>query len=98
MPFAPAAIMQILDDVFISFHCVTLSKMADNAGKVANMARILAIVHIIVGFLLICFGIADRAVEYFWTGYGCYGIWIGVWVSNACTCVYFHADQKSVNV
>ena len=50
------------------------------------MARILAIVHIIVGFLLICFGIADRAVEYFWTGYGCYGIWIGVWVSCARVC------------
>ena len=50
----------------------------------ANMARILAIVHIIVGFYLSQFGIADRAVEYFWTGYGCYGIWTGAWVSNAC--------------
>ena len=68
--------------------------MADNSGKVANMARILAIVHIIVGFLLICFGIADRAVEYFWTGYASYGIWIGVWVSNAC--FYFHADYANV--
>ena len=69
--------------------------MADNSGKVANMARILAIVHIIVGFLLICFGIADRAVEYFWTGYGCYGIWIGVWVSNAC--FYFNAAYANFN-
>ena len=58
--------------------------MAENSAKVANMARILAIVHIIVGFLLICFGIADRVVEYFYTGYGCYGIWIGVWVSRVC--------------
>ena len=72
----------------------TFSNMADNSGKVANMARILAIVHIIVGFLLICFGIADRAVEYFWTGYGCYGIWIGVWVSTAC--VYFHAARREL--
>lgn len=69
--------------------------MADNSGNVANMARILAIVHIIVGFLLICFGIADRAVEYFWTGYGCYGIWTGVWVSNAC--FYFHAAYANFN-
>ena len=58
--------------------------MADNSAKVANMARTLAIVHIIVGFLLICFGIADRAVEYFWTGYGGYGIWMGIWVNCAC--------------
>ena len=58
--------------------------MAENSAKVANMARILAIVHIIVGFLLICFGIADRVVEYFYTGYGCYGIWMGVWVSRVC--------------
>ena len=72
--------------------------MADNSGRVVVMTRILAIVHIIVGFLLICFGIADRAVEYFWTGYVSYGIWIGVWVSTVCTCVYFHADQKSVHV
>ena len=37
--------------------------MADSV-KLANMVRLLAIVHIIVGFLLICFGIADRLVEY----------------------------------
>lgn len=55
--------------------------MAVNSEKVVNMARNLAIVHIIVGSLLICFGIADRAVEYFWTGYGGFGIWIGIWVS-----------------
>ncbi len=55
--------------------------MADNSSKAANMARVLAIVHIIVGLLLFCFGIADAAVEYFWTGYGYFGIWIGVWVS-----------------
>ncbi|XP_078382680.1 uncharacterized protein LOC144665322 isoform X2 [Oculina patagonica] len=53
--------------------------MAVDSDRVINMARILAIVHIVVGFLLICFGIAERAVEYFWTGYGGFGIWIGIW-------------------
>ena len=71
-----------------------LVNMADNSVKAANMARILAIVHIVVGFLLICFGIADRAVEYFWTGYGCFGIWTGIWVSYACglSNIYFYAQ------
>ena len=62
--------------------------MADNAGRVATMARILSIMHIIVGSLLICFGIADRAVEYFYTGDIGFGIWIGIWVS--CDCLYFN--------
>ena len=58
--------------------------MAENSAKVAKMARILAILHIIVGFLLICFGIADCVVGYFYTGYGYYGIWTGVLVSRVC--------------
>ena len=49
------------------------------------MARILAIAHIIVGFLLICFGIGDRLVKFDrkcrWTGKAYFGIWIGIWVS-----------------
>ncbi|XP_078382698.1 uncharacterized protein LOC144665335 [Oculina patagonica] len=57
--------------------------MAENSAKVANMARVLAIVHIVVGSILICFGIADRAMQYYWTGYGCYGIWMGVWMCIA---------------
>ncbi|KAL9960997.1 hypothetical protein ACROYT_G029871 [Oculina patagonica] len=57
--------------------------MADYSAKVANMARILAIAHIIVGSLLICFGIADRAVDYYWTGYSGCGIWTGVWMCIA---------------
>ncbi|KAL9961003.1 hypothetical protein ACROYT_G029878 [Oculina patagonica] len=57
--------------------------MAVNSAKVANMARVLAIVHIVVGSILICFGIADRALQYYWTGYGCYGIWMGVWMCIA---------------
>ncbi|XP_078384055.1 uncharacterized protein LOC144666506 [Oculina patagonica] len=54
--------------------------MADHSTKVANTARILAIADIIVGFLLVCFGIADRVVGYFWPGIICFGIWIGVWM------------------
>ena len=51
------------------------------------MGRILSIVHIIIGFLLFCFGIADLVVAYFFTGYGAYGIWIGIWVSTVfATC------------
>jgi len=57
--------------------------MADNAGTVANMARILAIVHIIVGFILFCFGIADAVMENA-LGFVGFGIWTGVWVSCAC--------------
>ena len=56
-------------------------KMADTEAKAVNKARALALVHVIVGFLLFCFGIADLVVGYFWTGYGAFGIWIGVWVS-----------------
>ena len=48
--------------------------------KAAKMARILAIVHIIVGFLLICFGIADSFVPYFWTSFPAFGIWSGALV------------------
>ena len=50
----------------------------------ASMGRILAIVHIIIGFLLFCFGIADRVLEYSFTGYVGFGIWIGIWVSRVC--------------
>ena len=56
--------------------------MADSV-KLANMARLLAILHIIVGILLICFGIADRVVEH-WKELGglvYFAIWIGAWVS-----------------
>ena len=79
----------MVDDVFSPHLYFPLLNMAENSAKVANMARILTIVHIIVGFLLVCFGIADRVVEYFFTGYGCYGIWIGVWVSLACAYIHY---------
>lgn len=58
--------------------------MADNSAKVAKMARVFAIIHIIVGFQLICVGIVDGVVEYFWIGYVGFGVWTGVWVSFVC--------------
>ena len=69
--------------------------MADNSGQVANMARVLAIVHIIVGSLLILFGIAELVVGDPGIGYLCYGIWMGVWVSTAC--VYFRVAHAIFN-
>ncbi|KAL9961023.1 hypothetical protein ACROYT_G029903 [Oculina patagonica] len=54
--------------------------MAHNSFKVTKMARILAIVHIIVGLLLIGLGIAVYTVPYTgWEFFG-FGIWIGVLV------------------
>ena len=49
------------------------------------MARVLAIFHIVVGALLIIFGIADGVTSFdadaFWTGQIFFGVWIGTWVS-----------------
>ena len=56
--------------------------MAENSAKAAKMARFLAITQILNGFLLLCFGIADRLVPEGITGYGYFGVWIGIWVSN----------------
>ena len=56
--------------------------MAENSAKAAKMARVLAITQILTGFLLLCFGIADRLVPGGITGYGYFGVWIGIWVSN----------------
>lgn len=68
--------------------------MADNAAKAATMARVLAIVHIIVGTLLVCLGTADLLVAVFWTGYGGFGIWTGFWVSSfVCGQCLFHAED-----
>ena len=69
--------------------------MADNSDMVANMARILAIVHSIVGFLLFCFGIVNLLVGYSLIGFLSYGIWMGVWVSIAC--VYFRVAHAIFN-
>ena len=50
------------------------------------MVRVLAIFHIVVGALLIIFGIADGVTSLvtgyqFYTGRIFYGVWIGTWVS-----------------
>lgn len=60
--------------------------MADNAGSTAALARLLAFAHIMVGFLLFCFGVTDRIMDYFWPGSVGFGIWIGTWVSITEVC------------
>lgn len=55
--------------------------MADNLAKVTKL-RNLAIVHLIVGFLLFCFGIAEQVVVDFWTSVAYFGIWAGILVSR----------------
>ena len=60
------------------------------SNEVVSMARALAITHIVVGALLIIFGIADGVTAVlgdefvFIAGYGFYGVWIGTWVSALC--------------
>lgn len=56
--------------------------MADNLATAIKNARILAIVHVIVGILLVCLGIIDRLMEISIGGYICMGIWTGIWVSR----------------
>ncbi|KAL9961015.1 hypothetical protein ACROYT_G029894 [Oculina patagonica] len=53
--------------------------MAPDSAKVVNKARELAITHILVGLLLVIFGIADRFTDS-WKGDKYFGIWIGVWM------------------
>ena len=55
--------------------------MADNIAKVTKL-RNLAIVHLIVGFLLFCFGIAEQVVVDYWTKVAYFGIWNGILVSR----------------
>jgi len=71
------------------YFVVVCFKMAVSKA-VITMIRVLAIFHIVVGALLIIFGIADGVTallgyEYmFIAGYGFYGVWIGTWVSVHC--------------
>ncbi|XP_015757490.1 PREDICTED: uncharacterized protein LOC107336920 isoform X2 [Acropora digitifera] len=59
------------------------------SSAVVSMVRILAIIHIVVGALLILFGIADGITTVLGTGYmfqagnGFYGVWIGTWMCIA---------------
>ena len=66
--------------------------MADDTVKVA---RHLAIAHIIVGFAMLGFGIADRVVVGdIGVSFYDFGIWIGVWVSNVyCRSAIEHRDH-----
>ena len=50
-------------------------------AKTLKIARLVALAHIVVGILLLIFGIVDRVEGYFWTGEGCFGVWCGIWVS-----------------
>ena len=60
------------------------------SNTVVSMVRVLAIIHIVVGALLIIFGIADGVTAVrgrdgvFLAGYSFYGVWIGTWVSLHC--------------
>ena len=54
--------------------------MADYSSQATTVGRFLAIAHLFLGFILVCFGIADYATTYFFTGYICFGIWIGIWM------------------
>ncbi|XP_074607296.1 uncharacterized protein LOC141860170 isoform X1 [Acropora palmata] len=61
--------------------------MAVSNGTV-SMVRVLAIFHIVVGALLIIFGIADGVTSLatgypFFTGQIFYGVWIGTWMCIA---------------
>ena len=71
------------------YFVVVCFKMAVSKA-VLSMIRVLAIFHIVVGALLIIFGIADGITTVlghkymFAAGYGFYGVWIGIWVSVHC--------------
>ena len=60
----------------------SIVNMAENSARVAKMARSLAITQILTGVLQFSFGIADRVVPGGFTGYGYFGVWIGIWVSS----------------
>ena len=82
-----------LDDVEVT-ACADVSKMADHSITVARMARLLSIAHIIVGVLLLGFGIADGVMTTsyhysdFWSGHVYFGVWIGIWVSSYFTAIH----------
>ena len=56
-------------------------------GTTVSMVRVLAIFHVVVGALLIIFGIVDGVTslladdDTFFAGRIFFGIWIGAWVS-----------------
>ena len=61
--------------------------MADYIAVKAAEARKLAITQLIVGFLLLCFGIGEQVLEELRTRDGYFGIWAGILVSrNVISC------------
>ena len=63
-----------------SARCIN---MADNAANVTD-ARKLAITQLIVGSLLLCFGIGEQALKELGTRATYFGIWAGILVSRSC--------------
>ncbi|KAK2548969.1 hypothetical protein P5673_030717 [Acropora cervicornis] len=61
--------------------------------RTVSMVRVLAILHIVVGALLIIFGVADGVTSLtnshrltFWTGFIFFGVWIGIWAGVFMCC------------
>ena len=73
------------------------------SNAVVLRVRTLAIMHIVVGALLIIFGIADGVTAVlgddftFMAGYGFYGVWIGTWVSVSCRNSAFVKSSYQLN-
>ena len=65
--------------------------MAENSANTAKMVRFLAITQILIGVVLLCFGIAERLVLGGPSSYGNFGVWNGILVSNF---FLLHADKK----
>ena len=73
--------------------------MADYSALAASVGRFLAIEHLFLGFILVCFGIADYVIPDFFTG-NLYMFWnldrcMGeLWVQVA-TCFIRHLNQST---
>lgn len=69
----------------------------DNSARVTDNARCIAVLHVIVGFLLVCFGIADSFAGS-WAGNIGMGIWTGMLVSQMLLsdicCLFKDAKMK----
>ena len=56
--------------------------MAVKLTKTITTARVLVVNHVIVGFLLVCFGIREYVLETPTVCFMYMGIWTGIWVSR----------------
>ena len=51
----------------------------------ASALRVLGFTHIVIGSLMMVFGIVCIAIVRHWTSFVGFGIWVGIWVSTyAC--------------